>query len=188
MALLSAGLRALRQRALPLYRAAAFQSDLELFLGPEWRADLRAHCSALPQVEAYCAHLAALAAARPLLLAAHSFTQHLAVASGGQIVARMVRRGLGLQGPQGTAAFDYGGEQRALKDAFKHEFNALAAVLSEEEVQLVSCRVCSDATHLLLSRPNVPNPSAGTLRRGYVLSRTLHAAHPALARPASACS
>jgi heme oxygenase len=53
------------------------------------------------------AHLARLAVHEPRLLIAHSATQHLAVASGGQIIARMARKHLRLPEDAGTAAYEF---------------------------------------------------------------------------------
>ncbi len=46
----------------------------------------------MPEVEAYLTHLRQLAATSPCLLLAHSYTQHSALLSGGQIIKRMARR------------------------------------------------------------------------------------------------
>jgi heme oxygenase len=134
----------LRQASLPLYRAAAFEEDLRFYLGPAWREDVAANCR-LPAVDRYRAHLRALVAASPLLLAAHAFTQNLAVASGGQILGRLVRRGLGLgEGEGGTAAFEYaGGPPKALKEAFKEAFDSLGEVLGQEEQNQVGALPCA---------------------------------------------
>ncbi|GFH28776.1 uncharacterized protein HaLaN_27323, partial [Haematococcus lacustris] len=86
-----------------LYRHEAFATDLELFLGKDWRAA----CPPSPQVLKYTQHLAQLAAEQPTLLLAHSFTQHLAVLSGGQIIKRAARKKLRLAEQEGTAAYEY---------------------------------------------------------------------------------
>lgn len=133
-----------REHAALLYRTAAFEEDLFYFLGPGWRIDLEQH-SNLPSVRAYVAHLQALAVERPLLVAAHSITQHLALAAGGQMVAKMVRRGLKLPEGRGAAAYTYShGSARALKEGLKTHFDALYTSdhLAQEEVDALVHEHC----------------------------------------------
>lgn len=139
-----AGLRELHAAALPLYRASAFKQDLTFYLGPDWEADIRKH-SLSPQVQAYLDHLDNLAQTEPLLLAAHAFTQLLAVASGGQILARLVKKGLGLgEGQAGVAAYSYDGVKRpkVLKDAFKQRIDKLGEQIPEDAAAKVSVNEC----------------------------------------------
>lgn len=122
--------------ARPMFRADAFRADLEFFFGPGWEAELQRR-SASPAVQRYLDHLSSLADASPLLLAAHSYTQHSAMASGGQIISKIVRKGLALgpaPGP-GTATFAYASaDPKALKAALKGCLDGLEAEMSEAEV------------------------------------------------------
>lgn len=71
---------------------------------PSWRDTV----PVTPEIQAYLDHMEALASsARPYLLLAHSYTQHLAVLSGGQIIRGLARKGMALPKDQGTAAFEY---------------------------------------------------------------------------------
>ncbi|KAL6751859.1 heme oxygenase [Haematococcus lacustris] len=116
-----------------LYRHEAFATDLELFLGKDWRAA----CPPSPQVLKYTQHLAQLAAEQPTLLLAHSFTQHLAVLSGGQIIKRAARKKLRLAEQEGTAAYEYKASPSQLKQAFCSALDAWGAGQSAEMRQLM---------------------------------------------------
>ncbi|KAJ9504752.1 hypothetical protein QJQ45_024232 [Haematococcus lacustris] len=116
-----------------LYRHGAFATDLELFLGKDWRAA----CPPSPQVLKYTQHLAQLAAEQPTLLLAHSFTQHLAVLSGGQIIKRAARKKLRLAEQEGTAAYEYKASPSQLKQAFCSALDAWGAGQSAEMRQLM---------------------------------------------------
>lgn len=70
---------------------------------PGWASKLTASRA----LEEYKAHLSVLGKEDPSLLLAHAYTQHLAVAAGGQIIRRLARKHMGLPGDAGTAAFEY---------------------------------------------------------------------------------
>ena len=88
-----------------MYRARRFQAYVAYYLDASW--ELAAESERSPAVRRYEAHLAAIGRDQPLLLLAHAYTQFLAIASGGQIFRRMVRKQLGLPEDEGTAAFEY---------------------------------------------------------------------------------
>lgn len=105
--------------ARPLYRASAFKQDLCFYFGhDQWEQELRRR-SLFPAVQAYLDHLKALAGSQPLLLAAHSFTQHLAVASGGQIISKLVKKGLALSQNQSQQQ-ELVGEGEEDEEEYKH--------------------------------------------------------------------
>ncbi|GIL95965.1 hypothetical protein Vretimale_1883 [Volvox reticuliferus] len=116
-----------------IYRTAAFRADLENLLGANW--EVACSSKSIPLKE-YEHHLALLASTQPRLLLAHSYTQHLAIAAGGQAVRRIVRKHLAL--PEGvcTTAFEFKGESsNTLKTKFKSVFDEWGRGLSEEAVQ-----------------------------------------------------
>ena len=119
-----------------LFRTAQFQQDLIFYFGPDWKKELDAR-SRFPAVDQYLNHLEALAEAQPILLAAHAYTQHSAVASGGQIISKLVRKGLNLKGEPGagTAAFTFSVPPRDLKSTLKAELDSLESGLSNEEIE-----------------------------------------------------
>jgi heme oxygenase len=122
--------------ARPLYRASAFKGDLEFFLGPHWRDYIATH-STSNYLRAYLHHLETLADRQPLLLIAHSYTQHLAVASGGQILAKLVQKGLKVDA-EAVASFSYStGRPRDLKLEFKRIIDNTGESISRDEFQKV---------------------------------------------------
>lgn len=128
----SAGIQAYLHIARPLYRSDAFKRDLEFFLGQSWRQDI-AQNSQLASVNSYITHLDHVATQDPLMLIAHSFTQHLAMASGGQILKRIIKRGLALQTHDGTRIFDFeANNSRTLKMQVKTHMNKMRATKDEE--------------------------------------------------------
>lgn len=109
---LEGGLRTAAGRGAPgwlvepaLYRSAALARDLGVLHGPGWEAALPLQ----PAAAAYAQHLHALAAGRPLLLVAHAYVRYLGDLSGGQALARVLARGLRLDGGAGLAFYDFGG-------------------------------------------------------------------------------
>ncbi|KAG2427564.1 hypothetical protein HXX76_012218 [Chlamydomonas incerta] len=120
-----------------LYRAPGFKQDVQDYLGATWQAQLGPKSQALKDYEA---HLAKLGASSPALLLAHVYTQHLAMASGGQIVKRWARKIFALPDDIGTAAFDFPGESNnTLRSAFKKQFDEWGAAQPQEvQDQLLS--------------------------------------------------
>jgi len=108
------------------------------YFGPEWRNEVESR-SRFPAVDRYLELLKQLAQTQPLLLAAHAYTQHSAVASGGQIISKLVRKALHLQDPQsgavGTAAFQFSEPTSELKLSLKSAMNSLEADLLREEIE-----------------------------------------------------
>mmetsp|Transcript_22315 Transcript_22315/g.56785 ORF Transcript_22315/g.56785 Transcript_22315/m.56785 type:complete len:272 (-) Transcript_22315:789-1604(-) len=114
-----------------LYRTAGFEADLQFYLGDDWRQQVS---NPSPAILAYTDHLVQLGAAQQVsALLAHAYTQHLALASGGQVIKRMARRHMQLPEDQGTAAFDYASSSpAALKAAFVGQLDAHGAALDAE--------------------------------------------------------
>ena len=75
-----------------LLRTAVLEKDLETLAGPEWRQQLKN----TPAREAYIGRIEWLSENEPELLVAHHYTRYLGDLSGGQAVAKIVRRALGL--------------------------------------------------------------------------------------------
>lgn len=87
-----------------LARAGALAHDLCALHGDDWERALAPAAAA----QDYAAHLVQLARARPALLAAHAYVRYLGDLNGGQALARVVTRGLGLAPGQGVAFYDFG--------------------------------------------------------------------------------
>lgn len=98
-------------------RRGALGADLAYFGAAPAAAE------ALPAAaQAYVGRLRALAASRPELLVAHAYTRYLGDLSGGQVVARQLRRAFGLSGPEGLAFYDF--PEIPDLDAFKHAYRS----------------------------------------------------------------
>jgi heme oxygenase (biliverdin-producing, ferredoxin) len=86
-----------------LARAPALASDLGHLYGPRWERELLA----VPAGVAYAARILAVALERPPLLAAHAYVCYLGDLPGGQVLGRLVARGLSLAGEAGTAFYRF---------------------------------------------------------------------------------
>ncbi|KAF5839797.1 heme oxygenase [Dunaliella salina] len=117
-----------------LFRAEAYKQDLQFYLGPDWQARV----TPTPEVASYLQYLRGLKS-QPLLLLTHAYTQYLAMASGGQIIARMARRQMQLPQEHGTKAFEFGPAVNAseLKLGLKCRMDSLGEVLSDDERQQI---------------------------------------------------
>jgi heme oxygenase (biliverdin-producing, ferredoxin) len=106
-----------------LARADRLAQDLDLLAGPGWAGALPVPAAA----RAYAARLDHLAAADPDLLVAHAYVRYLGDLSGGQHVARAVRRALALEGTRGTAFYEFPalGDLDAFKGAYRAALDAL---------------------------------------------------------------
>jgi heme oxygenase len=84
----------------------------ELFRGEALTADLQTlACQSTPlarSTQQYVQRLHDLSAAKPGLLVAHAYVRYLGDLNGGQSLRRVVARGLGLQGHDGTRFYDFG--------------------------------------------------------------------------------
>lgn len=105
-----------------LARTDALARDLDTLQGPGWRVGLALQ----PATQAYVTHLQGLAATRPALLAAHAYVRYLGDLNGGQVLARLVAKGLGLAPGTGLDFYDFGPPERvaALAGDFRQALNA----------------------------------------------------------------
>lgn len=111
----------------PLYRAQAFEKDLEFYLGDSWREETPVN----PSIQAYLDHLEQVAAEQPLLLLAHSYTQHLALLSGGQIIKGLAKKGMRLAEGEGVAAYEYQGRVSTLRSRYFQALDELGEEIDE---------------------------------------------------------
>jgi heme oxygenase len=88
-----------------LFRTAALRQDLAYYCGPDWSARVRA----TPAVQAYVGRLAWLADHWPVGLAAHHYTRYLGDLSGGQMIARVVRKAFANDTSEGVAFYEFPG-------------------------------------------------------------------------------
>uniref|UniRef100_A0A7S3R2J9 Uncharacterized protein n=1 Tax=Dunaliella tertiolecta TaxID=3047 RepID=A0A7S3R2J9_DUNTE len=117
-----------------LFRAEAYKQDVQFYLGPDWQSKV----TPTTEVASYLQYLRGLRS-EPLLLLTHAYTQYLAMASGGQIIARMARSQMQLPQGQGTKAFEFGPAANAseLKVGLKSRMDGLGEVISDNERQQI---------------------------------------------------
>jgi heme oxygenase len=108
----------------PLARCAALQDDVkDLAARLDTPADVALPATAI----GYAAHLQALAAHRPALLAAHAYVRYLGDLAGGQALGRIARQTYSLPGAAGTRFFDFGPppQVQALAQGLRSALDAL---------------------------------------------------------------
>lgn len=101
-----------------LARAGRLARDLDVVAGAGWTEAL----APLPAARAYAERLDRLAAHDPDRLVAHAYVRYLGDLSGGQHVARAVRRAFALEPERGAAFYEF--PEVADADAFKAEWRA----------------------------------------------------------------
>jgi heme oxygenase (biliverdin-producing, ferredoxin) len=87
-----------------LARTGPLESDLRVLHGPGWRTELTSGQSAAT----YARRLQEIDTDQPGLLLAHAYVRYLGDLSGGQMLARIVARSLGLSDGVGTAFYHFG--------------------------------------------------------------------------------
>lgn len=124
-AALEAGLRrhrshpVLRQIYFPeLERRAAIERDLDHLHDGTWSGAF----ARTPAARAYADRIHDLAEQEPELLVAHAYTRYLGDLSGGQVMARQLRKHLGIEGEAGLEFFSFPGVPDV--DAFKVRYRA----------------------------------------------------------------
>jgi len=111
----------------PLYRAEAVERDLIFLAGENWATTVRL----MPASEVYVRRIRAVADAEPLRLIGHFYTRYMGDLSGGQILARIAGRSLGLSVGAGLDFYDFPevddvGEMKRLFRARLDELGALS--------------------------------------------------------------
>ncbi len=114
-----------------LARETAIESDLAYF----WNGEMRPALTEAAQV--YAARIDKIAGDSPYLLAAHTYVRYFGDLSGGQFIARIVRKFLNLSGSDGLAFYDFrnvGADQVELA-AFKNRYRAGLDALPVDSAQ-----------------------------------------------------
>ncbi|MCX2864576.1 biliverdin-producing heme oxygenase [Paucibacter sp. PLA-PC-4] len=124
-----------------LRRLPALEQDLDyLHAGADWRRDL----PMLRAAAEYAERLERLARTDAVLLIAHAYLRYLGDLHGGQMLARIVRQGLGLKGELGTAFYAFGGgdaqKLEQLKLGFRVGLDALT--LTPEQADAIVDEAC----------------------------------------------
>lgn len=111
-----------------LARAPRIAYDLDVIVGPGWHEVLVA-----PTTQQYASRLGVISVSNPVLLLAHAYVRYLGDLSGGQQIARCIRRVLPADMTGATAFYEF--PDLADLEAFKHGVRAaLDAVELPEDV------------------------------------------------------
>ena len=110
-----------------LFRQGPLADDLNMLHGPSWPQDF----GLKPAAAQYVARLHSLDQQQPELLAAHVYVRSLGDLSGGQMLGRIVARGLALDGMNGTRFYDFGSVAEV--DAHRRAFRAGLAALPADD-------------------------------------------------------
>jgi heme oxygenase len=105
-----------------LNRKHSLEQDLHYYYGANWRNEIK-----LSQAgEAYVNRIREVAANRPELLVAHSYTRYLGDLSGGQILKKIAQRAMNLN-EGGTAFYEFAEipDEKAFKNEFRQAMNDL---------------------------------------------------------------
>lgn len=101
-----------------LDRMAALDADMAYLAGDGWREKFPAS----PSTERYIARIRETCFDWPGGFVAHHYTRYLGDMSGGQHIAKLMRRHFGLEGNQGTEFYNF--EAVGDLDAFKNDYRA----------------------------------------------------------------
>lgn len=112
-----------------LDRTEALESDLEFFLGPQWRSEVIVPAATLR----YAQRLREIGKGKPELLVAHAYTRYLGDLSGGQVLGKLAQKALGLEGNDGLSFFSFPGVSSAnrFKQLYRSRMNSIE--LTEEQ-------------------------------------------------------
>jgi len=110
-----------------LTRAPALAEDMAFYFGADWRR--QPQCAPSAAATKYVERLRAVAATRPSLLLAHSYTRYLGDLSGGRVLMRVAVKTMQLDAASGDGVrfyvFDNVPDSRAFKKQFRASLDAL---------------------------------------------------------------
>jgi len=106
-----------------LRRRASLENDLAYWLGTNWRPQV----SPSPATRTYVARVREVATIEPPRLVGHLYTRYLGDLSGGEILARALRRVFGSNSDCGAAfyRFDRVADRTSLKERYPRQLDAL---------------------------------------------------------------
>lgn len=122
-------------RSAALDRVPSLVADLVFLHGPDW-------ATAMPASGAALEYGRRVRAATPELLVAHAYVRYLGDLSGGQMLKKVVGRGLGLAGTDGLAFYNFPGipDPDDFKQRFRASLDALALAPELEDRVVTEAR------------------------------------------------
>ena len=120
------------------YRASQLAQDVTFFLGPDWRKQNPPSPAAVKYVD----RINYVMEKEPVLIFAHAQTMFMAALAGGQILKKIVRKGLGLTGSDGLLFFEFPDDNvvsvkadiRSSVNGLKMEKKMIDRVVAEKEL------------------------------------------------------
>ncbi|MBR8827928.1 MAG: heme oxygenase (biliverdin-producing) [Gomphosphaeria aponina SAG 52.96 = DSM 107014] len=106
-----------------LNRKKNLEQDLQFYYGPNWRSEV----ALSPAGQTYVQRIREVAATRPELLAAHSYTRYLGDLSGGQILKGIAQKAMNLADGEGTAFYEFEAiaDEKEFKNQYRQALNDL---------------------------------------------------------------
>ena len=101
-----------------LNRTESLRQDLEFHYGDNWLENTPPSAATLDYVN----RINQISEEKPELLVAHAYTRYLGDLSGGQILKKIAQRGMGLEGSEGLAFYEF--NQVADESQFKIDYKA----------------------------------------------------------------
>ncbi len=114
-----------------LLREGSLEQDLAFLFGPDWADSLEP----TPAVSAYVERIRSVGDHEPEVLLGHIYTRYLGDLSGGQVLARVVRKALSLEGSIGTRFYEFDDIEdiQAFKEEFRANMDGLPLVRDQAE-------------------------------------------------------
>ncbi len=108
-----------------LHRTAALERDLVFLAGKDWRLTV----PEMEEGEAYAERVHQVAYTEPVRLVGHLYTRYMGDMAGGQILARIAERSLGLQTGAGLDFYDFSGVEdlAVMKELFRNRLDELGS-------------------------------------------------------------
>ncbi|KAF5901839.1 heme oxygenase-like, partial [Clarias magur] len=112
-----------------LARLESLERDLEYFFGPQWKKRITVPAA----THRYTERLREIGRSSPNLLVAHAYTRYLGDLSGGQVLAKIAQKSMGLNAKEGLAFFAFPGvtSPHRFKQLYRSRMNSIE--LSDQE-------------------------------------------------------
>jgi heme oxygenase len=104
-----------------LWRSASLVADLQHLCGPDWHRE-----EPVPSARRYAEYLRSIRAHTPILLVAHCYVRYLGDLSGGQVLRKVAKQHLGLDGA-GASFYEFReiADVSAFKDGYRRRLDEL---------------------------------------------------------------
>ena len=106
-----------------LFRKETLENDLKFYFGDTWKNEIHISQSAKEYVE----RIREVAKKSPELLVGHHYTRYIGDLSGGQILKRIAKKALNLQGNNGLNFYEFEliTDEKKFKEEYSHTLNQL---------------------------------------------------------------